>query len=575
MNGPVYGFGGDRMRLKSLLASVAVLLPAAAAGQAPVPLDRRTPVDRAIASGQTYVATLALREGESADLIVLQQGIDLVVELVAPAGRLVDSVDSPNGRQGEEPLTVEAAAAGDYLIRIRPISAEEPAGRFTLRVAAFRDRAATARLAAERRRARDQASAWLARDSAPLPATGIVPADAALAPFDRLAAEASIVGLGEASHGSRELNDVRLSLVKRLVQRHGYRLIAVESSASRWRDIEPLVAGDVAGVAVDSEEIWIGRRILLELLNWAERWNRAHPRDRVRIVGVDPQDNRSARERLDAFLERAYGPEFAAAWSPASAELAAADEQTRVFGNSDVSAPVRQLVFEVHARLAGDAALLGERFGAAAVRDALTTARELVQFADFNSGVPLARSRDWYMAANLLAAMREHSAAPKTVYWAHNSHVAAAATRWGPTGALLRQAVGCSYRAVAVTFGRGAFLAQLPGDPEHRLLVSTLGEPADETIESVLAGTGPGARLAAWGCGDGAAPPPPWLLEPRPLRWIGGLYAPDTLPGATYRPYRLTEAFDGIAYFPAVAAEDAPADRPIVPPRPRPPPPAQ
>src|SRR5687767_7698493 len=239
------------MRLKSFLVGAGLLLlPAIAVGQAPVPLGRTAVVDRPIAAGETYDASLALREGESADIVVLQQGIDLVVELIAPDGTLAASVDSPNGREGEEPLTIEAVAAGDYLVRVRPLAADEPAGRFTLRVAEFRDRAATARLAAARLAARREAADWLARDSAPLPADGMLAADAALAPFDRLASEARIVGLGEATHGSREFNDFRLSLVRRLVERHGYRLIALEGSASRWRDLEPFVAGTAAGVAI-------------------------------------------------------------------------------------------------------------------------------------------------------------------------------------------------------------------------------------------------------------------------------------------------------------------------------------
>jgi hypothetical protein len=47
------------------------------------------------------------------------------------------------------------------------------------------------------------------------------------------AAEALVIRLGEASHGSRELNDVRLSLVKRLNEEHGYRAVALEDSSVR------------------------------------------------------------------------------------------------------------------------------------------------------------------------------------------------------------------------------------------------------------------------------------------------------------------------------------------------------
>ena len=536
------------------------LLPAPPEAQPPVVLDPARPVEQAIAPGQVYAASLRLRRGESAEIVVLQQGIDLAVDLLAPDGRLLETVDSPNGRNGDEPVAIAAApSGGTYVIRIRPLGSEEPAGRFTLRVAALRDRAATAQLAEQRRSARRAASGWLAARGAPLPAT---------AAFDALVARARVVGLGEATHGSRELNDVRITFVKRLVERHGYRLIALEDSASRWRELADYMAGAPApsdGAAL--EWGWIGRRARFALLAWARQWNLAHPADRVRIVGVDPQDSRAARVRLDAFVMSAYGPDGAAAWRAAATELAAADDQVAVFGNSDVGAATRARLLELHARLEADRALLAARLGEQPVSDALAAVRDLVQFADFNgAGGPLGRSRDWYMAANLLGAM--DGPAAKAIYWGHNSHVSATATSWGPAGGLLRQALGCSYVAVATTFNRGAFVAQLPNDPEDRLLVSTLPSTAEETIENVLAAIGPGPRLAAWGCG-GAGPLPAWLAEPRPLRWIGGLYAPDSLPGASYRPYRLTEAFDAIVYFPTVAAEDIPGDRPSVPARPR------
>ncbi|HEY0114439.1 MAG TPA: erythromycin esterase family protein, partial [Allosphingosinicella sp.] len=307
-----------------------------------------------------------------------------------------------------------------------------------------------------------------------------------------------------------------------------------------------------------------------ELLVWARQWNLDHPADRVRIIGVDPQDIRASRERLAAFLAEAYGADAAAAWAPAAADLAAADEQTAVFGDSGVSAPTRVAALEALSFLHQDAPLLVARFGAARIQDALASARDIAQFSDFNGGGgALSHSRDWYMAINTLAALAELGGQAKAVYWGHNSHVSAAPTRWGPTGAVLRQVLGCGYQSVATTFGRGAFVAQVPNDPEDRLVVSTLPEAQEETIESVIAGAGPGARLMAWGCGPKQGPMPQWLSEPRPLRWIGGLFAPDTPASATYRPYSLTEAFDGIVYFPAVTAEEIPPGRPIIPARSR------
>jgi erythromycin esterase len=545
-----------RMRVFAFCAVFAALMSAgAAAAQAPFRLPRSGSIEVELEPGSVYTAVIVLRRGESADLEVLQQGIDVVVDLLAPDGRLLDSVDSPNGRQGPEPVAIVAARTGDYRLRIRPIAPNEPAGRIAVRVAAFRDRAATARLAAERRAVRETATAWLRPRATALPGAS-VPPELALPHLDRIVSAAQVVGLGEATHGSRELGDFRLSMVRRLVERHGFRLIALEGSASRWRELAPFVAGNSA-TAPSTESTssdWIGLRTRRILIDWVRSWNLAHPDDRVRIVGVDPQDSQAAQRRLAAFIAQAYGDTGAAHWAPAATALAAADARAALFANSDVDAATRTVVAETVAALTNDAPFLARRFGAAAVADALATARELMQFADFNSGgAPLARSRDAAMAANLLA---EAGPGTKAIYWAHNAHVSASPRRWGPTGALLRSVLGCGYQSIATTFGEGGFLAQRAGDPAGGLERTILPPGGDETIEAVLAATGAGPRLAAWGCGESAQGAPAWLGEARPLRWIGGVFAPDTPPSGTYQPYRLLEAFDAIAYFPRVAAED-------------------
>lgn len=529
------------------------------------------PVSLPLGPPQSIDAALTLRAGESADLAVLQDGVDVAVDAFAPNGALLDSVDSPNGRQGDEPVSLFAARGGRYRLHIRPISASEPAGRITIRVVSLRDVIQTRQLLAERRAARLEAAAWLRRQDVPLPAD---PATAAsLAPFDGLAENARVIGLGEATHGSREFNDFRLALVQRLVRRHGYRLIAIEDSASRWRVLEPYIEGEADSPAGPLEWGWIGVRSRRALLDWVRQWNLEHRTDRVRIVGIDAQDNAASRDGLGAFLERAYGAVLMSQWRTQLPELQAADEQTAVFGDSGTSPALRQFAIELAGQLERDGPLLRRRFGEREYEGALATARDLAAFTDFNNGSgAISHSRDWYMALGLMRAVDQMPGHPKAVFWGHNAHVSALPTRWGPTGALLRQALGCSYRAIATTFGQGAFVAQVPNDPEDRLHVNAVPAAADETVEGVLALVRPGAHITAWECpaspGEGI---PAWLRSARPLRWVGGLYAPDTAPSGSYQPYRLTEAFDAIAYFPRVSADTVPTDRPRIPARVRPP----
>src|SRR5688572_15343117 len=84
-----------------IFAAMVSVSPSPAFADKPARLSASAKLDAAIARGASHVYTLELRAGESAELVVRQQGVDLVIELVDPAGKLIDSVDGPTGRQGE------------------------------------------------------------------------------------------------------------------------------------------------------------------------------------------------------------------------------------------------------------------------------------------------------------------------------------------------------------------------------------------------------------------------------------------------------------------------------------------
>lgn len=549
---------------------------APAAAQIARPLSPGSAFDSTLSPGETHRYAVRLSPGGSANITVRQNGVDLVIEVRAPDGSLLTTVDSPNGRNGDEPVEILAQQRGAYILVVRPFDSREPVGKYHLQVTALRNARATAQLLHSRKLARDSAVAWLRPQSSAIVATGMVPGEGALPPLDQIAGRVRVLGLGEATHGSREFGDFRFSATKRLIARDGYRIVAIEASESRLALLDRYIAGEgipSAEVSRTIESGWIGRRTQRELVAWLREWNAAHPAaDRVRLVGVDPQDNTTARETLGGFLQRAYGAGVLALWTPIAREMAAADSQVLVFGNSDVAPAVRQGLMELVAMLELDAPILRHRLGSGALEAAAAAARQLAQMADFNSnsGGAITHWRDWYMAANLLRALDLAGPSSKAIFWAHNAHVSSPPGRpieRRTAGAYLRDALGCSYGSLGVTFGEGAFVAQIPNDSANRLAVSSLPLSPEESIDGVLAKLHPDGAIVSWKCPQDSTVAPGWLRPLRPMHWVGGLFAPGSPPSEAFRPYDLLRDFDGVVYLRRVSADELPLNRPLVPAR--------
>jgi erythromycin esterase len=551
-----------------VLCAVVILASpfSSALAQAPAALGRDTRLDTLIVPGTMHQYAFRLGAGHSIEVTVMQRGVDLVVEVRNARDSVLFTVDSPNGRDGPELVQLMSPRAAQYRLHVRPYDTGEPAGRYTLDVTAWRDASATRALEAERQRARTAAADWLRARSAPLPPVAGGAPVSALAPVDALAARARVIGMGEATHGSREFGDVRLMLTRYLIEQHRFRVVAIEASVNHLAELNRYIHGGAPdSVAAILDHGWIGKRALSELIAWLSDWNRMHPADAVALVGLDPQDHSMARSALRNFIAHAY-PQVVERYAMVERELAAKDSY---FRNNAIDPSARQFLREFIAQATNDRPALLQLMDTALVRSGLHAARVLLQVSGFNSAQPdeWSRSRDWYMAVNLLAALQS---APqgKAVVWSHNAHIAATDDRSPasrPMGSWLRAGLGCQYGALAVSFGRGSFLALIPDDNVDRLAISTLPAAPPESIDGVLMMVHDAGTVASWGCDSGAGDLPAWLRAPQPLHWVGGLFTPGTDPREAFRPFRLVNDFDGIVFIPVVTAEAMPAPPPRVP----------
>ncbi|MEP7337232.1 MAG: tetratricopeptide repeat protein [Acidobacteriota bacterium] len=96
------------------------------------------PVERELAGGQQHAYQISLNAGEYLNLAVEQLGIDVVVKLIAPDGKQLLEVDSPNGEQGPEPLAWIAALDGTYWLEVRSLEKDAKAGRYQAKLIELR-----------------------------------------------------------------------------------------------------------------------------------------------------------------------------------------------------------------------------------------------------------------------------------------------------------------------------------------------------------------------------------------------------------------------------------------------------
>jgi tetratricopeptide (TPR) repeat protein len=131
----------DEGSLRALLAFVLLLLACGCSPESPSGTDETI----SLSPGASYFRTIAgsyrfhfeAPAGRFLHLIVEQRGIDVVVSLRDPAGRLLYEADSPSGAQGPEAVLAVAPVSGEYTLILEPFRTGK-AGDINLKISELR-----------------------------------------------------------------------------------------------------------------------------------------------------------------------------------------------------------------------------------------------------------------------------------------------------------------------------------------------------------------------------------------------------------------------------------------------------
>ncbi len=400
----------------------------------------------------------------------------------------------------------------------------------------------------------------IAESAEPLPA--IDDPDFA-AGFDRFA-DRRVVMLGEASHGTHEFYAARAAITRRLVERHGFTIVAVEGDWPDAAAYDRYIRGKAARTNLSAPfqrfPTWMWRNTVIPgLLRDLQQVNEGREEDgQVGFYGLDIYNMHASIEAVLAYLDE-NDPDAAATarerygcLTPWQSDPATYGRAAMRSGFAECEQPVVQQCREM---LEGALGQNADSFGAA-MNARLVASAERYYRVMYYGGAESWNLRDSHMAETLEHLLEQRGPSSKAVVWAHNSHIGdARATDMGQVrgehniGQLAREKWGDEVALVGFGTHAGTVTAATNWDDEHQ--TKRVNPSRRDSYERLCHDSGVRRFLLDLHANGALARR---LAEPRLERFIGVIYRPETERWSHYSEAVLPQQFNAYCWFDETSA---------------------
>jgi len=120
------------MRTSIIILSIISLLTFNIHAQKSVKLDLNTSLEKTLNPGESHNYTLKLKGNQFVMLTFNQDGVDIIITAYGPDDESLGVFDSPNGRSGQEIVTLVSEKQGTYKFEVKPFDENEPSGNYHL-----------------------------------------------------------------------------------------------------------------------------------------------------------------------------------------------------------------------------------------------------------------------------------------------------------------------------------------------------------------------------------------------------------------------------------------------------------
>ena len=383
--------------------------------------------------------------------------------------------------------------------------------------------------------------------------------------FDRFA-DARVVCLGEASHGTSEFYRARAAISKRLIERHGFNIVAVEGDwpdcATVDRYVRHRAPRDLEFTAFERFPMWMWRN---EEVDAFVRWMREHNagREYERMCGFYGLDLYNLSGSISAvidFLDK-EDPELArlahkryGCLEPWSEDPAIYGRHSLLEGYARCEVGVIQMLKDLLQKQVDCFGPECDEWLDAAANARLVKDAEAYYRVMYQGSAESWNLRDQHMFDTLKMILDANGPNSKAIVWAHNSHIGDARfTDMGMNrgelniGQLVKEKWGEQARLIG--FGTHTGTVAAADDWDEPMKVKRVRPSLPDSHERMAHESGVerfllDLRVREVGSDLGEA-----LREPRLERFIGVIYRPETERWSHYSEAILPAQFDAYVWF--------------------------
>ncbi|MFL6743517.1 MAG: erythromycin esterase family protein [Sphingomicrobium sp.] len=383
--------------------------------------------------------------------------------------------------------------------------------------------------------------------------------------FDRFG-DARVVLLGEASHGTSEFYRARAAISRRLIERHGFNIVAVEAdwpdaaTIDRYARHRPWRRGELKAFERFPTWMWRNREVD-RFICWMRQYNERHPYERMcGFYGLDLYNLSGSMQAVIDFLDR-EDPELARLAQRRYGCLDPWAEQPQLYGRNALiegyarcEVGVVQMLKDLLQKQVDCFAEECDEWLDAAANAQLVKNAEAYYRVMYHGSAESWNLRDTHMFETLNMILDAKGPESKAIVWAHNSHIGNAAfTDMGMhreelnIGQLAKDKFG--HEARLIGFGTHTGTVAAADDWDEPMKIKRVRPSLPESYERVSHDAEIPSFLLDLREGQRDERLAAELMEPRLERFIGVIYRPETERWSHYSEAILPRQFDAWVWF--------------------------